>query len=123
MRSGSCALPKTQECRRFKVQVLPSHAEMQMWASEATARSTLRDGGTFVNGGALLDQKFREMHVQREDGLPVINHDEAAFEVHSLCDHDSTGVGCRDLCTHGGRIIETLVHASGLSVVNPPRAE
>src|ERR1700676_1154829 len=96
LQAASFAMPKTQECRRFKVQVLPSHAKMQMRASDAAARSTLRDGGALVNGGALLDQKFREMHVQRRDGLPVINHDEAAFEVHRAGDNDTAGVGCRD---------------------------
>ncbi len=80
-------------------------------------------GTPFVNGGTLRNQEFGEMHVQREDGLPVVNYDEAAFEVHRAGDNDTTGVGRPDFCAHGGRIIETLVHTSGLAVVNPPRAE
>ena len=86
---------------------MPSDAEMQMRASDATTRSTLRDRGTLVNGDALLDQKFRKMHVQSEDGLSVVNHDQAAFEVHGACDDDATGVGRPDLCAHGGRIISS----------------
>ena len=61
--SSASAPPQPQQCRRFEIVTLPSHREMQMRASDAPARSTLRDGVTLIYAGALPDQKFREVHV------------------------------------------------------------
>src|SRR5260370_7006091 len=93
MAAGSSASPETQQCRRFEVSALPLHAKMQMRTSGAPTRSALRDGHTLIDGSALFDQKFREVHVQREDGLPMVDHDEAAFDVKVPGHHHPTQAG------------------------------
>src|SRR6478736_9657892 len=55
IRSGASAPPQPQQCRRFEIVILPSHREMEMRASDATARSTLRDGVALIYAGALPD--------------------------------------------------------------------
>src|SRR5438477_121959 len=52
MRSGSLALPKTQECRRFKVQVLPSHDEMHVLARGTWNGTALTNVETIFESGA-----------------------------------------------------------------------
>ena len=70
---------------------------MQVWACDASARSTLPDGVTLFYVGSFPDQEFREVHVQGENEFPMVNCNEATFEVHVAGDRDATGISGNDL--------------------------
>src|SRR5215475_7239180 len=89
----------------------------------ATAGSAFADGLTLLDGGSLLYQELREMHIQGEDGFAVIDHDQTAFEVHFANDGGAARVGGFDPSAHRGRVVETLMSTLCSAVIDAAHAE
>lgn len=98
METGSDG-PKPKKRRRFQIQPLPPDGKVQVRSRDSPAGTAFCKGRTFFDGVTCLNQKFGKVHVEGEDGLAVVNHDETPFEVHLFCERDAARVRGSDFGT------------------------
>src|ERR1700691_132930 len=69
-----------EEQLRIQIDPLPAHGQMQVGPGRAPRSPAKSDFLPLTNRLAFLDRKFRQMQIERQQTLPVINHHAIAFK-------------------------------------------
>src|SRR5260370_35477769 len=96
---------------------------MQVRPSDAAGAAAGTQHLSARNLLALFDLDFREMHIEGEQAVPMIDHHAVAFKVKRARQDYSTGIGGAHGSADGGVIIKPLVLALLHSIVGARRAE
>ena len=72
---------------------------------------------------ALLYLDFRQVEVEREQSLPVIEYHAISFEVQGARQQNDSRISGGNRCAGGHAIVQSLVHALNFAVKSPPGAE
>jgi len=64
----------------FRYTPLPAHGQMQMRASSAARASAQSDRLPFADVVPFLDGKFRQMKIERQQALTVVDHHTIPFK-------------------------------------------
>src|SRR6266849_10206126 len=69
-----------QQHLRVQIYPLPAHSKMQMRASSAPRAAAQSDRLPFADIVAFLNRKFRQMQIERQQALSVVDHHTIPFK-------------------------------------------
>src|SRR3982074_1190047 len=84
---------------------------MQMWPGGAPRATAQSDGLAFVHIVALFDRKFRQMQIERQQALAMVDHHTISFKEQRPGQDDAAAVNRCDRRSTGHAEIEPLMRA------------